>query len=80
MITKFSKQVHLQDLTQIKVNQAGTGDIITPRSRDKLKTYFQYQSAYDHQSRQDRNLSWWASAHKVTWSFDHVVLQDHVTN
>ena len=25
------------------------------------------------------NLPWWASTHKVTWPFDHVVLWDHIT-
>ena len=33
-----------------KTNQAGTGDVITSRSRDKLKTYLHYQSAYGHQT------------------------------
>ena len=38
MVTKFSKPVHLEDLTQIKLNQAGASDVIKSRSLDKLKT------------------------------------------
>ena len=51
------------------INQAGAGDFITSRSRDKLKTlYLHYQSAYGHQTWQDGNLPWWVPAHKVTWT------------
>ena len=49
--------------------QAGAGDVIMSRSRDKLKTYLHYQSAYGHQTWQDANLPWWVPAHKITWSF-----------
>ena len=56
MITKFGKQVHLQDLTQMRLkfdsngtNQAGVGDVITSRPRNKLRTYC-YQSACGHQT------------------------------
>ena len=31
-------------------------------------------------TRQDGDLTWEASAHKVTWSYNHVILQDHVAN
>ena len=58
-----------------ETNQAGAD------ACDKLKTlYLHYQSAYDHHTWQDSNLPWWAPAHKVTWPFDHVVLQDYVIN
>ena len=32
-----------------------------------------------HQSWQDGNSLWWAPAQKITWLFDHVVLEDQVT-
>ena len=67
-----------------ETNQAGAGDAITARSRDKLKAlYLHYQSTYGHQTRQDGNLSWWAPVHKITWPLDQVVKlkwSDHVTN
>ena len=44
-------------------------------SRDKLKTYLHYRSACDHHSWQDVNLSSGTPAHKVTWPFDHVVME-----
>ena len=55
------------------------------RSRDKLnsnetQTELHYQSVSDHQTWYDGSSPWWAATHKVTWLFDHVVLQDHVTN
>ena len=39
-----------------ETNQGGAGDAITSRSLDKLKTYFQPQNAYGHQTWQDGNL------------------------
>ena len=36
--------------------QAIAGDVITSESRDKLKTYFHYQSVFGHQTWQDGNL------------------------
>ena len=51
------------------------------KSWDKLKSfYLHYRSAYNHQTWQDGNFVWWASAYKVTWPFDEVFLQDHMTN
>ena len=47
-------------------------------SENRYKIY--YQSAYDHQTWQDGNLSSRAPNHKVTWPFDHVVLLDHATS
>ena len=46
---------------------ADAGDVITLRSHDKLKTYFDYQSAYSysHQTWQNGNLRWLAPAYKV---------------
>ena len=39
-----------------EINRAGTGDIITSRSRGKLKAlYLHYQSACGHQTWQDDN-------------------------
>ena len=40
--------------------------------------YLHYQSACGHQIWEDGDLPW--GAHKVTWRFDHIVLQHHVTN
>ena len=57
-----------------ETNQEGAGDVITSRSRDKIKTYPHYQSAYGYQTWQDGNLPWWAPGCKVTWPFDHVGL------
>ena len=54
MITKFGKQVHLQDLTQMR---PGASDTIKSRSRDKLKTLcLRYESAYGHQTWHGGNL------------------------
>ena len=39
-----------------ETNQAGDGDVITSRLRDKLKAYLHYHSVYDHQPWQDGNL------------------------
>ena len=64
-----------------ETNQTGAGDVITSRSRGKLKTlYLHYQGLYGYQTWPDGNLPWWAPAHKVKWPFDHVVLWNHVTN
>ena len=50
------------------------------RSLDKLKPlYLHYHSVYGHQTWQDGDPGE-AAAHKVVWPFDHVVLQNHVTN
>ena len=82
MTTKFGKQVHLEvHLDSNETNKAGAYDVITPRSRDKLKTlYLHYPSVYSHPSWQDGNLPWCSSDHRVTWLFDNVVLWDYVTN
>ena len=37
-------------------------------------------SAYSHQTWQDGDLHWGTPACKVTWYFDHAVLQNHTTN
>ena len=38
MTTKFGKQLHLQNLSQLRlIKQVGAGDISTPRSLVKLK-------------------------------------------
>ena len=46
----------------------------------QAKTCLQCHSAYGHQIWQDGNLSWLALAHKITWYFNHLVLEDHLTN
>ena len=48
---------------------------------DKLKhLHLHYHSTYGHQTWQDDDLPWWAPTHKITSPFNHVVLQDNVTN
>ena len=54
--------------------QIDAGDVITQRSRGKLKKYLRHHSAYGHYTWQDSNLPWWAPAQKFTWPFDHVTL------
>ena len=50
-------------------------------SSDKLKPlYLHYQSDYDLQTWQSGDLCLGVYAQKVTWFFDHMVLQDHVKN
>ena len=71
--TKFGKQVHLQGLIQMRQIKKV---LVTSLRQDHVtsKKHLYYQSAYGHQVLQDGNLPWWALAHKVTWSFDHVAL------
>ena len=64
-----------------------SGSHITLLSRDLERSsykqkplYLYYQSAYGRQSWQDGNLTWQAPTYKVTWPFDHMVLQGHETN
>ena len=56
MSTKFSSISTGLDSNQ--TNQASAGDVITSRSRDKIKIYRGdiNQSAYSHQTWQDDNL------------------------
>ena len=35
---------------------------------------------YSYQTWQDGDLPWGGPTHKITWLFDHVVLQDNETN
>ena len=42
--------------------------------------YLHYHNAYGQKAWQDGVLPWATSTHKVTWPYNHVVLQDHVTN
>ena len=49
------------------------------KSHDKRKRlYIHYQSSYSHQIRQNGNSPRRATALKVTWRFDHVVLRDNI--
>ena len=51
------------------------------RSSDKLKTlFFHYHNAYDHRTWKDGFLPWTNSTQNVTRSYNHLVLQYHVTN
>ena len=49
-------------------------------SSSSTKTYPHYHNAYGHQPWQGGDLSLGALTHKITWPFDHVVLQDHKAN
>ena len=49
------------------------------RSRNKLKSYLYYHSAYDHQTWHDYYYPQAVSTH-VALAFGHMVLQDHVSN
>ena len=57
MVTKFGRQGTSIELDPNETNQAGAGDAITSGSRQKLKTYLHYQSAYGHQTWPDGNLT-----------------------
>ena len=56
-----------------ETNQACADDVITLRSRNKLKTYLHFQSAIGHQAWQDGNLPWWTiKSHDplITWFYE----------
>ena len=57
MVTKFGRQGTSIEFDPNETNQAGAGDAITSGSRQKLKTYLHYQSAYGHQTWPDGNLT-----------------------
>ena len=46
----------------------------------QIPSTHQYHSVYGYQTWQDDKLPWLAPTHKVTQPFDHLVLQDHMTN
>ena len=51
------------------------------RSRGKLKKlYLHFHNAYGYKTWLDGELPWAAATQKVAWPYNHVVLQDHVTN
>ena len=51
------------------------------RSRDKLKQlYLRYHNIYGQKTCRNGDLTWLIFTHKVKWPYNHVVLQDHVTN
>ena len=43
-----------------------------------LKTHLHYHSVYGHLTWQKGDLQWGVPIYKVTWTFSHVVMQDHV--
>ena len=51
MTTNFGKQVHLQDLTQMRLIK----QVLVTLCQDPVKTYLHYQSAYGYQTWQDSN-------------------------
>ena len=55
MTTKFGKQIHLQDLTQMRLIK----QVLVTSSRqdhETKETYIHYESASGHQTWQDGNL------------------------
>ena len=44
-----------------------------------LETYFYYHNDYGHHTWQGSDLPWGAPTHKISWPFNHVVLQNHLT-
>ena len=46
----------------------------------QTKKYLRYPRAYDHQTWEDGNLLRLAPVHKVTWRFDYMDLEDHMSN
>ena len=69
--TGISRGVHWNE-----TNEAGAGDVIT--SRSNLKHYISTIRVSGYQTWQNGNVPWGVPAHKVTWSFAHVVLWDHM--
>ena len=65
MTTKFGKQVHLQESSQMRLIRPSAGNVITSRSHEKVKIYLHYHSVYVHQAWQQGNLYLWAPVHKV---------------
>ena len=57
MTTKFGKQVHLGEIDSNDTSEAGAGDVVTSRLRDKLKhetkLYLYYHSPLGHPTWQD---------------------------
>ena len=62
MTTKFGKQIHLQDLTQMRLIKQV---LVTSSRQDQetKETYIHYESANGHQTWQDGNLPWLAPAY-----------------
>ena len=46
----------------------------------QTKKYLHYPRAYDHPTWEDGNLLRLAPVHKVTWRFDYIDLEVHVSN
>ena len=72
----------LQRRKTLKWSQNAAKNVkVLVRSRKNLETlYFQYCSTCDHQTWQDGDLPSLTSTHKVTESFNGILLEDHVTN
>lgn len=43
-------------------------------------SFLHYYNVYVHKTWQGGNLLFAVPAHEITWRFDHVALQDNVTN
>ena len=66
MTTKFSKQVHIEELTQKRLSRCWW--CIMSRSCVKLKTYFHYQSACRLQTMKDDDILPMLFDPFITWS------------
>ena len=74
MATKFGKSVtYLDGHWLIKSMTLWSRNLA--RSRNKVKTYFRYQSTYGHQTWYDGSLPRGVSTHKVIWCFHHFVFE-----
>ena len=80
LVTNLGRMVtHIDGLLPIKLLDRFIMGLA--RSHDKLKSlYLHNHSVYSHQTWKHGDLTYGAPCHKVTWSFDHVVLQNHVLN
>ena len=77
--TKHGKVLtYYEGLTSIKSQNHFNKCLV--RSHNKLKTFLDYCNAYGHQNWQGDDLPWEAPTHKVKWSFNDVLLGDHMTN
>ena len=73
MVTYFERLLIIKSFTLWPRGLATSCDIL------KL-LYLHYHSVYGHQTCEDGDILWQAPNYKVTESFDHVLLQGHMTN
>ena len=66
MATKYGRQVHLEELTQMKLIKQV---MVMSSNQDHMRIlkHLLYQSSFGHQTLQHGHLPQWATAHKVMW-------------